>query len=443
MKSKFTCIAALSMIATMAVSAVAQTGGYFTQVNSSSYSPAPAPAPAFATVQSAGQNSVQSASFNDGCGIPGATCGCDAGCAECSQLWQDACSEPSMGGSLVHNPGISYGCDDVGESSRGLFAKLKGNGCAGACSTGCCGGGCGIWAHYTSVFSEFLYLRPRNADIAYAVPIDGPIVQAPANNPLQVGRIAVVDPDFETGYAGGINLALNPLTSFNVKYSSIDFQTSDRIGTTPPNVIRSIVAHPSSQSIQTDFLSASASLGIDYDTLDLTLRHLFVGGDVFAVNYFLGARYGQLDQAFSSVFVDNETEVVNTDVDFEGVGLRIGFEAERHSCRSPLRYYARGAANFLAGRFRASYFQGTNFDPTIVDTFWEAGRIVPTLDLELGVGWRSASDRIRLSVGYRVDAWFNMVTNEDFINAVQQNNYLGLEDTMSFDGLVGQAEIRF
>jgi hypothetical protein len=350
-----------------------------------------------------------------------------------------------MGGALVNNPGISFGCDDGCDSSGGLFGKLRGsgNGCAGVCGSGNCGGACGIWAHYSSVFGEFLYLRPRNADIAYAVPIDGPITQAPANNPLQVGRIAVVDPDYETGYAGGINLALNPLTSFNVKYSSIDFQTSDRIGTTPPNVIRSIVAHPSSQSTQTDFLSASASLGIDYDTLDLTLRHLFVGGDVFAVNYFLGARYGQLDQNFSSIFVDNETEAVTSDVDFEGVGLRLGFEAERHSCRSALRYYARGAANFLAGRFRANYFQGTTFDPSIVDTSWEAGRVVPTLDLELGVGWRSASDRVRVSVGYRVDAWFNMVTNEDFIFAVQQNNYLGLEDTMSFDGLVGQAEFRF
>ena len=434
MKIKFSGIAAAVLVVTATVSAVAQSSGHFAQVNSADA------APAFASVGSSTQGSVLPASYNKGCGLPGASCDCDVGCAECSQLWAGACSDPGTGGALLNNPGFSggcaTGCDDGG------FLRNVTSGCAGPCETPC-GSGCGVWAHYTSAFGEYLYMRPRNADIAYAVPIDGPIAQAPANNPLQVGRIAVVDPDYESGYAGGLNLALNPMTSINAKYSSIDFQTSDRIRTVPPTVIRSIVAHPSSQSTQTDFLSASATLGIDYDNFDLTLRHLFVGGDVFAVNYFIGARYSQLDQHFNSIFVDNETETVTTDVDFEGVGLRLGFEAERHSCSSALRYYARGAANFLAGRFRSSYFQGTSFDPTIVDTDWEAGRVVPSLDLELGVGWRSAADRVRLSVGYRVDAWFNMVTNEDFIYAVQQNNYLGMEDTMSFDGLVGQAEIRF
>lgn len=433
MKIKFSGITAAMLVVTMTAGVVAQSSGYFTQVNSAGTSHAVGTStPAFASVGSGMQDNVMPASYNNGCGLPGGSCDCDVGCAECSQLWAGACNDPGTGGGLLNNPAFSggwaTGCDD--------------GGCAGACVSGCAGG-CGVWAHYTSVFGEYLYMRPRNAEIAYAVPIDGPIVAGPANNPLQVGRIAVVDPDYESGYAGGINLALNPLTSINAKYSSIDFQTSDRIGTAPPNVIRSIVAHPSSQSTQTDFLSASASLGIDYDNFDLTLRHLFVGGDVFAVNYFMGARYSQLDQHFNSIFVDNETETVTADVDFEGVGLRLGFEAERHSCSSALRYYARGAANFLAGRFRSSYFQGTTFDPTIVDTHWEAGRVVPSLDLELGVGWRSAADRVRVSVGYRVDTWFNMVTNEDFIYAVQQNNYLGLEDTISFDGLVGQAEIRF
>ncbi|MCA9216818.1 MAG: hypothetical protein KDB27_27300 [Planctomycetales bacterium] len=426
MKIKHTGAAVLVWLGMMTNGATAQTGGYFSQVTKQTSSPT------FVSVDSSA--GVQQANYNSDCGIPGTDCKCEDGCAECSQLWQNACSEPGLGGGLLNNPGFSRACVDA---CSGILSD--GGQCAGACSSG----GCGVWAHYTTIFSEFLYLRPRNADIAYAVPIDGPITQAPANNPIQVGRIAVVDPDYETGYAAGINLALNPLSSINVRFSSIDFQTSDQISTTAPNVIRSIVSHPSSQSTQTDFLSASASLGIDYDNIDLTFRHLFVGGDVFAVNYFLGARYSQLDQHFNSMFVDNETEQVTTDVDFEGVGLRLGFEAERHSCFSRLRYYTRGAANFLAGRFRADYFQGTTFDPTIVDTYWEAGRVVPSLDLEIGVGWRSESDRFRMSVGYRVDAWFNMVTNEDFVYAVQQNNYLGMEDTISFDGLVAQAELRF
>jgi hypothetical protein len=373
-------------------------------------------------------------------GIPGTACGYEDRCAECSTLWQGACDDPGLGGSLLNNPGfappLAGGSCDCGAQ----FGEME---CTDACAGDACAVPCGVWAHYSSVYAELLYLRPRNSDVAYGVPIDGPITAPPANNPIQVGEVGIVDPDYEVGATAGFNLALDPLQSLDARYTTIDFSTSHSITTAPPDVIRSIVSHPSSASVATDFLSGSANLDIDYDTVDLTLRHLFVGGNVFAVNYFLGTRYGQIDQRFGATFVNNEIETVRTDVDFEGIGLRLGLDAERHSCTSRWRYYARGAANFLAGRFRASYFQGSSFDPEIVNTSWEAGRIVPTLDLELGLGWRSAADRLWLSVGYRVDAWFNVVTSEDFIGSVQQNDFLGLSDTISFDGLVSRAEWRF
>ena len=302
---------------------------------------------------------------------------------------------------------------------------------------------CGAWTHYSSVFVEGLYLRPRNAEIAYAVPIDGPITQTPANNPIQVGRVGVVDHDYEFNYAVGGSLALDPMSSIAARYSTIDFSSTDSVSTSAPDVIRSIVSHPSTDSVSSDFLSATANLEIDYDTIDLLYRHLFVGGENYAVNYSLGGRYGKLDQRFHAQFVNGGTEDVMTDVDFEGLGLRLGFDAERHSCRNRLLVYAKGAANFIAGRFRASYFQGSSFDPEIVNTNWEAGRIVPALDIEIGIGYRSLNDRIRLTAGYRVDTWFNMVTNEDFVWAVQQNNFLNLEDSISFDGLVTRLELRF
>jgi hypothetical protein len=130
------------------------------------------------------------------------------------------------------------------------------------------------------------------------------------------------------------------------------------------------------------------------------MRHLFVGGQVFSVNYLLGARYGNQEQDFGTMFTDNGTETVATDIDFDGGGLRIGVDAERQACNSRLRLYTRGSASFQAGRFRASYFQGQSFDPSVVATDWEAGRIVPVLDLELGAGWSSCSGCLRFNAGY-------------------------------------------
>jgi hypothetical protein len=69
--------------------------------------------------------------------------------------------------------------------------------------------------------------------------------------------------------------------------------------------------------------------------------------------------------------------------------------------------------------------------------------VVPILDLELGVGWTSKSGRLKLNVGYMISSWFNMVKTEEFIHAVHLNDFNDLDDVLSFDGLVGQAELSF
>ncbi len=299
-----------------------------------------------------------------------------------------------------------------------------------------------IWQHCTSIRASALYMRPRDADIAYAVPIDGPI-SALLDNPIQIGPVGVVDPDYETGFDVGVSWAVNCLTSITADYRYLESTTSGQIATDAPFVIRSLVAHPSTTTAAADFLVARADAYLKMQVIDLGIRHLFVGGDVFAVNYFVGGRAGRIEQTFDSLFENNGTERVSTDFDFDGAGLRLGLEAERYSCHSCLRGYGRAHASFLAGRFEGRYLQQQSFDPTVVDTGWEAGRVVPILDLELGVGWTSKSGCFKINVGYMFSSWFNMVKTEDFINAVHVNDFNDLDNVLSFDGLVGQAELRF
>ena len=265
-------------------------------------------------------------------------------------------------------------------------------------------------------------------------------MQIPNNDYLLVD---IVDPDYSLGYDLGFHLAINCLTSITFEYMSLQTSTTNRVEETSPNVLRSLVSHPSSSSAAADFLSASASLGIDMDVTDVSLRHLFVGGDVFAVNYFVGARHARLEQRFKSSFVANGTEDVVSDVDFDGAGLRLGIDMQRFACNHNLYFYGNGAASFMAGKFQTQYDQRQSFDPTIVEASWEAGRVVPILDLELGAGWSSPGGRLKVSLGYLYNAWFNTVKNDDFIQAVQQNDFNGLNNTMSFDGLVGRAEFSF
>jgi hypothetical protein len=298
------------------------------------------------------------------------------------------------------------------------------------------------WTPTWQLFGEAMFLRARDAEVPFAVPINGPIVPPP-NNPIQVGPVALADPNYEPGFRVGLSRALDECTSLRATYSFLETNAVDASATTAPNVLRSLVAHPSSQSAATDFLFATASNDIDFQLADVDYRGLIACNDRFALHYVLGSRYFHLRQDFWSQFTDLGTETVATQVYFDGGGLRVGLEGERHAANYGLMVYGRSAASFVAGEFRGRYNQQDSFDPLVVNTTWKAGRLVPMLDLELGFGWTSPCKHWRLTSGYMVNAWFNTVRTKDFIRAVQNNSFDGMGNALVFDGVVGRIEYRY
>jgi hypothetical protein len=327
-----------------------------------------------------------------------------------------------------------------------LFRGQDDGNCAidGDCGDNACREACGSCCSVSGlrVFGDFLYLRPRNAEVVYAVPFDGPVVPPPAV-PVQVGRIATVDPDYEPAFRVGIERCLSECSSIGVTYTQLDTSTSDSISVDAPRVLRSMVIHPSTLDAAEDWLDAAASHDINYKLIDLDYRRLWLCGPRHRVSYVAGARYGRLEQSFRSTFASLGTESIDTDVDFDGAGIRVGLEGERQAACSGFLVYGRAAASFMAGEFRGRYTQGSNSDPEIVDASWKAGRLVPTLDLELGVGWASCNGCLRMTAGYMVSAWYNTVRTSDFIGAVQANDFGGLHDTLTFDGFVVRSELRY
>ena len=78
-----------------------------------------------------------------------------------------------------------------------------------------------------------------------------------------------------------------------------------------------------------------------------------------------------------------------------------------------------------------------------MNTKWQAGRVVPTFDMEVGGGFYSWGGHVRITAGYLLSVWTNVVKTEDFIHAVQTNDFRDMGDSMTFDGLVLRAEGRF
>jgi len=292
-------------------------------------------------------------------------------------------------------------------------------------------------------FGDFLWLQARNGEVAYAAAFNGPVAPPPPP-PVQIRPVATVDPGTDPGFRVGFSRLLNSPVRLGATYTRYESNRSHDLSITPPDVIRSLVIHPGSAAADTDFLAARAGIGVDFDLIDVDYRGTFVCDEHYTFEYLIGLRYAMLQQDLHATFLNTTTiEQVGAEVGFDGGGIRLGLEGERRASRFGLLVYGRAAASFASGRFRADYVQSDNIFGTVVDTGWEADRIVPILDLELGVGWTSPRERLRMSLGYALSAWYNTVMLDEFIDAVQTNSFLVLGDTLTFDGLVARTEVRF
>jgi len=341
------------------------------------------------------------------------------------------------------SPGTACGVGCGAECSPVRILGSAG-GCGGGYGPGADCGGCESGRRRPTwvVFGEFLMLRPRDAEVAYAVPFNGPVDQPPAV-PIQVAPLGMVDPDYQGAYRVGYETVFNNCTSIGVTYTRFETDTASAIQTDAPFVIRSMVSHPSTFDATSAGLEASARYDIDFALVDADVRGVIACGECFLLNWVGGARYASSEHAFQSRFAVNGQETVLTNIEFQGAGLRVGLEGERHARKGGWMIYGKGAASFTAGEFRAFYGQGQAFDASVVSTRWKAGRIVSMLDLELGVGWTSPNACLRFTAGYMVSGWYNVVMTDEFIHAVQTNNFVDLGDTLTFDGLVVRAECRF
>jgi hypothetical protein len=312
--------------------------------------------------------------------------------------------------------------------------------CAGTCPA--CGDNCACGSDW-KIFGGAIYLQPRNAGIEYAVPINGPIV--PGVTPLQMGATEIVAPDRKLGFYFGATKALDECCGISVEYSYYANIATDSVSVNAPLGLQSMVMNPSSADAATSWNSASAREFIGFQLADADYRCLMYRDPCSSVNYLLGIRYGHLGQEFDAIYQSNYTAAVGSSVNFDGVGLRAGLEAERHNCYG-LFVYGKTSASLLGGNDQAKYLQTSSLVAgPVATTSWAEARCVPMLDGELGIGWERPGGHFRGSIGYVMAGWLNVVKPSDYINSVQANNYheanaLGQSD-MVFDGFVSHMEL--
>ena len=297
--------------------------------------------------------------------------------------------------------------------------------------------------HRWQFFGDFLWLRARDAEVAYAVPINGAI-RPPDLPPLQIGPVAAVDPGWAPGFRVGLSRALRFPARVAGSYTRFESSGSDALSVSPPDVNQPLVLHPGTLAALPTFLDAEGDCGIDFQLIDADYRALLVCENNTMVEYLIGSRYARLGQDFHATFLNGgTTERVTTGIGFDGIGCRLGVEGERRSDCFGLLAYGRASASLLMGRFRANYTQVEMPRGRLIDTRFGENRIVPILDFEAGVGWTGPWEHFRLTAGYMFSAWYNVVRTEEYIPGVQANSFAGMSDSLTFDGAVARAELRF
>jgi len=185
---------------------------------------------------------------------------------------------------------------------------------------------------------------------------------------------------------------------------------------------------------------------IDLVTADIDYKCLFVNTHCLQLSWLAGARYGHLDQKLVANYLIPGSTTVNSQILFNGGGPRAGLEGE-YKIRAGFFGYGKGVMNLLAGDFKASYTERNIFTGLVGDTSVREERIVPVLELELGLGWQSPKGRVRVSGGYYVGTWFNTLTTPSLAEGIQNNNFTtngnNFRDSITFDGLVGRVEFRY
>jgi hypothetical protein len=296
---------------------------------------------------------------------------------------------------------------------------------------------------WCGLYADFLYLQPRNASVPFAVPQSGIGFAGSAPN----GPAGSVVPVYRPGFRVGGSILIGPASRLTASYTWYENHTGANLTASPGGVLRPLTMFPGTFNAGFTAERASAAHDLDFQLADGNYEALFINCDRRWIGLMAGGVYGQLQQDFWANYPfnpPNGTTRVESHVDFHGAGIQLGLEGEQRVWRDHgFCVYGRGMSRFMCGQFRSRYTQTNEFNGIEATTSIKDARIVPLLDLEIGVSWISPKAGLRLYGGYMVNSWFNMVSTPAWHGAVQNSTFLPGSRSITFDGLVARAQISF
>ncbi len=266
---------------------------------------------------------------------------------------------------------------------------------------------------------DWLVLQPRGNDFPYATP------DCDCGPPD--GTPGVLDMDYEPGLRWTVSRTLAS-GWLDVRGTHLLSETSNAVAADAGHDLKDLVLlRPPAGTIDV----AAARSELKFWTAEADYRHSLLGGESWTLDGLLGVRIAALDQNAKAYFDSGDSVRIGTDI--RGAGPRAGLDLRKEwgRCYS----WARCVGTLLAAQADLDYIQhrpGAGF--SVAEYHGEDDRLVPMLDLELGVGYR-ITENWSIGAGYLYSIWFNAVTPVAYTEALRGGDlYNDVDDTLSFDG---------
>jgi len=297
-----------------------------------------------------------------------------------------------------------------------------------------CGESC---AHaWGGVFTdlEYLYIKPYRRGLDYAI-------VSPTTNPDPEGSIQSdpwrVRSAFRVG-AGWQAPNGGPDIGFYYTYLHDD-QTAFAFRPAGGQLFAT-QTHPGTVEL-VDAAAARATLS--YNVFDLEVGRRLSLGEAVSVRPFGGARFAEINQNFNSAYNggDANQDTVANRLKFDGGGVRAGAQLD-WMLLEHWSLYGRAAGSLLVGDYHATLTEFNNAGATPLTNVDESFRkITPVVELALGVAYQR--EHVRVSVGYEITDWLNLIDTPSFVDDVHQGKYVRNVSDLGVDGLAARVEFAY
>jgi hypothetical protein len=276
------------------------------------------------------------------------------------------------------------------------------------------------------VLADFLYVRPRRRALDFAI-------STPVLDNTVRGKVESLDWETNGAYRVGAGYGLGQGWEVGGTYFYLHSKDNRALTAGPGAALFATLTAPGIDQAST----AVGSTNVDMDIIDIDVaKRIETCNDHLTVRLSAGGRYASIQQKLFAAYTGGTAgagALVSSPISFDGIGVETGGEAWFKVWRG-VGIYAKAKAALMTGNFRTRLTQTINGGTTpLIDVTDKYTKVVPVSEMGLGVAWQS--ENIRVSVGYEIANFFNMVDSVDFVNGQSFGKIQHRQSDLSYDGL--------